>query len=152
MSELTSISLMYYIDNSHEIAPNRRQSIFYVLTYKYGITDMDDLIKWTPPYDHHMYGLSKSEVLFLEDLRREELRIRNLIEMEKLKLKNRLIMKSPVKRKGEAIRAYNILVANGITNLRLLVAYSNDQLKRIKGIGPVRFEIIKRGKKELYES
>lgn len=48
MNESTSISIMYYIDRAHEIAPSRRQSIFYVLTYKYGITDMDDLIKWTP--------------------------------------------------------------------------------------------------------
>ena len=146
MNESTSISIMYYIDRAYEIAPSRRKSIFYVLTYKYGITDMDDLIEWTPPYDHRMYGLSKSEVRFLEDLRRKELLFRNTIEMRKLELKNRLIMRSPEDRKGEAIRAYNILIANGITNLRLLVAYSNDQLKQIKGIGPVRFEIIKRGK------
>jgi len=146
MNESTSISLMYYIDHSYEIAPSRRQNMFYVLTYKYGIADMDDLIEWTPPYNHRMYGLSKSEVRFLEDLRRKELLFRNTIEMRKLELKNRLIMRSPEDRKGEAIRAYNILIANGITNLRLLVAYSNDQLKQIKGIGPVRFEIIKRGK------
>ena len=146
MSESTSISLMYYIDHSYEIAPSRRQSIFYVLTYKYGIVDMDDLIKWTPPYNHRMYGLSKSEVRFLEDLRRKELLFRNTIEMRKLELKNRLIMRSSEDRKREAIRAYNILIANGITNLRLLVAYSNDQLRAIKGIGPVRYEILKKGK------
>ena len=146
MSESTSISIMYYIDRAYEIAPSRRRNMFYILTYEYGITDMDDLIKWTPPYNHRMYGLSKSEVLFLEDLRREELRIRNSIEMEKLKLKNRLIIRSPEYYKGEAIRAYNILIANGITSLRLLVAYSNDQLRRLKGIGPVRFEILRKGK------
>lgn len=44
------------------------------------------------------------------------------------------------------IRAYNILIANGITSLRLLVAYSNDQLRRLKRIGPVRFEILRKGK------
>lgn len=141
-----SISLRYYIETSAKLAPCRRKSVFFVLNYKYGIYDMDDLIKWTPTYDHRMYGLSKSEVQFLEDLRREELRIRNSIEMRKLELKNRLIMRSPEDRKGEAIRTYNILVSNGITNLRLLVAYSNDQLRRLKGIGPVRFEIIRKGK------
>lgn len=144
MNELTS--LRYYIETSAKIAPCRRKSVFFVLNYKYGIYDMDDLIKWTPAYDHRMYGLSKSEVRFLEDLRREELCIRNSIEMRKMELRNRLIIRSPEECKGEAIRAYNILIANGVTNLRLLVAYSNDQLRRLKGIGPVRFEIIKRGK------
>lgn len=141
-----SISLQYYIETSKKVAPCRQQSMIRVLTYKYGINDMDDLIKWTPTWDHRMYGLSKSEVRFLEDLRREELRVRNSIEMGKLELRNRLIMRSSEDRKGEAVRTYNILIANGITNLRLLVAHSNDQLRRLKGIGPVRFEIIRRGK------
>lgn len=146
MNEMSSLSLQYYIERSRKVAPSRRQSMLLVLSYKYGINDMDDLIKWTPTWDHRMYGLSKSEVRFLEDLRREELRVRNSIEMGKLELKNRLIMRSPEDRKGEAVRAYNILIENGITNLRLLVAHSNDQLRRLKGIGPVRFEIIRRGK------
>ena len=66
--------------------------------------------------------------------------------MGKLELRTRLIRRTPESQRGEAIRAYNILIANGITNLRLLVAYSNKQLRALKGIGPVRYDILRKAK------
>lgn len=139
-------SLQYCLEHSKKIVPHRRDKIFFVLSFNHGIVDWDDLVEWRPNYKHSMYGLSRNEVMFLEELRKEELRVRKAAEMGKLELKTRLIRRTPESQRGEAIRAYNILIANGITNLRLLVAYSNKQLRALKGIGPVRYDILRKAK------
>lgn len=139
-------SLRYCIENSKKIEPKRREKVFYAMSFNHGIVDWDDLVEWKPNYKHSMYGLRKNEVILLENLRKEELRCRKAAEMGRIELRTRLISRSPEKMKGEAIRTYNILIANGITNVRLMMAYSNDQLRSLKGIGPVRFDILRKAK------
>ena len=139
-------SLQYCLEHSKKIHPSRRDKVFFALSFNHGIADWDDLVEWKPNYKHSLYGLSRNEVMFLEELRKEELRVRKTAEMGRLELRTRLIQRTPESRKGEAIRAYNILITNGITNLRLLVAYSNKQLRALKGIGPVRYDILRKAK------
>ena len=112
------------------------------------LTD-NDILEWKDLIEKPIptKGLYRNEITVLSDLKEKERRLRCVQDTAKCDLRELLGKHFS---KHEATRIYNLLTANKILSVRLLMSAHEPDLRDIYGIGPVSLNTLMKIKRELW--